>query len=219
MWHPGIIRASVVEVDTSGHSRDNIPLFLVFMLSWLKIHIYHTDRNDTDLLVYLSATGANSLWFQRSSTIGLDGIWKGRLNISFALQRLGHQFETFALTCEGSLGFTFRKWGQTLTVCPLPWHGGGPHHTSTAFWHFPGSVSLLRLVSSPLTEQMEQSQQGGTRLAGMFSDPDRRHESQRNPKGTDSLLLHQSLRNLGWEMLFTDYLECIHFEPGWSLER
>lgn len=39
MWHYGIIRPSVVEVDTSGHSRDNIPLFLLFMPNWLQLHI------------------------------------------------------------------------------------------------------------------------------------------------------------------------------------
>lgn len=49
MWHSGIVRPSVVEVDTSGHSGDNIPLFLLFMLSWLQLHIYHPDRDDMDL--------------------------------------------------------------------------------------------------------------------------------------------------------------------------
>lgn len=39
MWHSGFVRPLVVEVDTLGHRRDNIPLFLLFVLSWRQLHI------------------------------------------------------------------------------------------------------------------------------------------------------------------------------------
>lgn len=83
------------------------------MLSWLWIHIYHTDRNDTDLLVHLSATRANSLWFQSSSTIRIEGIWKGRLNISFALHQSGTGRAPIRDFCLVDLSLTLAWWRST----------------------------------------------------------------------------------------------------------